>query len=66
MTRPSVLAGPESAQEHIRNALQLLASARGTVQVGPNALPIAVISAGDLDAARARLRAALAMLEGKP
>jgi hypothetical protein len=60
MTRPSVLAGPETAQEHIRNAMQLLARAEPTDQLA------AELEIADLSAIKARLRAALAMLEGKP
>jgi hypothetical protein len=65
MTRPSVLAGPETAREHCANAAQILASYEATVPVGTHDLPVYVVSAGDLDTVKARLRAALAMLEGK-
>jgi hypothetical protein len=52
------LAGPESAAEHVRNALQIL----DCVNRGTNYVPNVLV---DVDAARARLRAALAALEGK-
>src|SRR5690348_5240311 len=60
----SPLAGPESAAEHIRNALQLLDVAATPASTDHFATLLWAVEQSDArDAARARLRQALEMLE---
>ena len=66
--RPSVLAGPESATEHLRNALQLLNDAAEAlaIQRSPGAHHVASSPEASIHAARQRVAAALTQLEFRP